>query len=105
MYVYRRYGTSRRSRPPGTRVPKFIKVLDLVPVRYGTGAAKFDTAMYTRLQRYGRGMGRGALQREPKTPQTTLLVSEEPGARSEMFEHVTTSADAALGDGVGIVAS
>ena len=29
----------------------------------------------------------------------------EPSARSETFEHVTTSADAALGDGVGIVAS
>ena len=57
--------------------------------------------MYTRLQRYGRG----ALQREPKTPQTPLLVSDEPGAHSEMFEHVTASTDAALGDGVGIVAS
>ena len=57
--------------------------------------------MYTRLQRYGRG----ALHREPKTPQTPLLVSEEPGARSEMFEHVAASADAALDNGVGIVAS
>ena len=57
--------------------------------------------MYTRLQRYGRG----ALQREPKTPQTPLLVSEEPRARSEIFEHVAASADAALDNGVGIVAS
>jgi hypothetical protein len=57
--------------------------------------------MYTRLQRYGRG----ALQREPKTPQTPLLVSEEPGTRSEIFEHVAASADAALDNGVGIVAS
>ena len=29
--------------------------------------SKSDTAMYTRPLRYGYGMGRGALQREPKT--------------------------------------
>ena len=63
------------------------------------------TAVYAQLQRYGRGMGCGTLHRRPKTPQTPLLLCEAPSARSETFEHVSASADAALGDGVGIVAS
>ena len=50
-------------------------------------------------------MGCGTLHRRPKTPQTPLLLCEEPSARNETFEHVSASADAALGDGVGIVAS
>ena len=64
-----------------------------------------DTAVYAQLWRYGRGMGHGTLHRQPKTPQTPLLLCEEPSARSGTFKHVTASADAALGDGVGIVAS
>ena len=47
-------------------------------------------------------MGRGTLHRRPKTPQTPLLLCEEPSARSETFKHVTASTDATLGDAIGV---